>query len=258
MPTLLDDEIYLGGGGTAGTPRRTAARVPEAASMERQELERKKYEDYQRDVQNALAILQARVKDIRPAQGETEAGLREQILQPVLDTYRIVPGFADEGASARINQTGRREEAALKAARNVQVQAEAQRRMAAGESPPAAYSGALMMFEPDAPTINANRLATAPVRPEPEEMVSVPIPLEVQPRGVALGRQQPQTATARLPMNNPLVQKYLGSNLQTAPISSPAASAASPLPKSKDELKKGQAYQTKRGVATWDGTRFVQ
>ena len=36
----------------------------------------------------------------------------------------------------------------------------------------------------------------------------------------------------------------------------PAAAAPLPFPKSKAELKKGQTYQTSRGVATWDGEMF--
>jgi hypothetical protein len=33
---------------------------------------------------------------------------------------------------------------------------------------------------------------------------------------------------------------------------------ALPMPKTKGELKSGQQYQTGRGVATWNGTQFVQ
>lgn len=33
---------------------------------------------------------------------------------------------------------------------------------------------------------------------------------------------------------------------------------ATPLPKSESELKKGITYQTRRGPATWNGTKFVQ
>lgn len=35
------------------------------------------------------------------------------------------------------------------------------------------------------------------------------------------------------------------------------AGKAMPLPKTKNELKKDQAYETARGIAVWDGTKFI-
>lgn len=37
----------------------------------------------------------------------------------------------------------------------------------------------------------------------------------------------------------------------------PAAGNPLPMPKTKNELTKGQTYQTARGVALWDGTKFI-
>lgn len=37
-----------------------------------------------------------------------------------------------------------------------------------------------------------------------------------------------------------------------------SATSANPLPSDKSQLKKGQKYITSRGVATWDGSQFVQ
>jgi hypothetical protein len=46
---------------------------------------------------------------------------------------------------------------------------------------------------------------------------------------------------------------------QAQPQAAPAATAARglSLPKTKDQLQKGQVYNTARGPATWDGTQFI-
>jgi hypothetical protein len=46
----------------------------------------------------------------------------------------------------------------------------------------------------------------------------------------------------------------------SAKLPGPGAAATAgplPMPKTKEELKKDQTYQTPRGVARWDGTKFV-
>ena len=45
---------------------------------------------------------------------------------------------------------------------------------------------------------------------------------------------------------------------ESAPSVPTAPSSALPMPSVKTELKTGQTYQTPRGVATWDGEKFVQ
>jgi hypothetical protein len=46
--------------------------------------------------------------------------------------------------------------------------------------------------------------------------------------------------------------------INPAPGAAPAAGSALAMPKTRAELQAGQQYQTGRGVATWDGTKFVQ
>jgi hypothetical protein len=54
------------------------------------------------------------------------------------------------------------------------------------------------------------------------------------------------------------MEKALGASAAPAAGASGAASGVKPLPKSKDELVKGEQYQTARGPALWNGTKFVK
>lgn len=66
-------------------------------------LESERYEQFRNEIDQANAIFQARISDLRPAQGETVEGLRSQIIQPVLEKWRMVPGFGG-AASVQVEQ----------------------------------------------------------------------------------------------------------------------------------------------------------
>lgn len=58
----------------------------------------------------------------------------------------------------------------------------------------------------------------------------------------------------RAKMRDKVNNQFLGNRSTSAP----QATAPLPMPATKSELKQGQKYNTARGVATWDGEKFVQ
>lgn len=56
-------------------------------------------EQYNREINAAMEEYRVRAKDIRPYMGETEQGLYQSIVQPVLNKWEMVPGFGSAGSS---------------------------------------------------------------------------------------------------------------------------------------------------------------
>jgi hypothetical protein len=65
--------------------------------------------------------------------------------------------------------------------------------------------------------------------------------------------------TKRVPVvQPPAVQAPVKAQATPAPIAAPPPAAPIPVPKQKADMIKGQVYQTRRGLATWDGEKFVK
>lgn len=81
-------------------------------------LMRDQYEQFRKEYDNALAILEARMKDIRP--WETPEQLQAEIVKPVADKWQLVPGFGG-ALSGRASQM-RADQDAKDAARQLTAQ----------------------------------------------------------------------------------------------------------------------------------------
>jgi len=113
------------------------------------------------------------------------------------------------------------------------------------------------------PTAVGPQKAQAPTKfPGPTELGDLREPKSIKNYSAADWLNLAPSLPPQIATNAP-VANYIDWGRQSNAIASGASAPMmaikfTPLPKSKADLKSGQTYQTSRGPAKWDGTKFVQ
>lgn len=116
----MPDLLYDVSGQTGNLDIRPHQSLAQQVSGKAQEVafDTQQMEQYNKEINAAMEEYRARVRGIRPYMGETEQGLYQSIVQPVLNKWEMVPGFGSAGSSqaSMLNAERQATEAARRAA----------------------------------------------------------------------------------------------------------------------------------------------